>query len=402
MKSHALNVLVINTGSSSVKIQRVVTHVRQESADEGAVKHSVTLENLKHAPKLIINGKEESAKARSHEDGVREIFERCADVLDLATIDVVAHRVVHGGHAYVDPTEITDDVTNAIRELDSLAPLHNEAACQAIAAAREMLPKATHVAVFDTSFFASLPETAKVYGIDYDLTQKHGIRRFGFHGTAYRYMVARYAQLAKVSPATTKLVAVHLGGGCSAVAIADGRVVDTSMGMTPLEGLLMGSRSGDIDPGVIGVIAEREGLSLDATLALLNEKSGLRALSGITEDTRVLVEERESNPRAQLALDVFCHRIVKYVGAYLATLRGADVLLLGGVINENTPYVRSQVCNSFAWAGLQLDAKRNAEVIDRDGPISTDDSTLQAWVIPAREDLQLAHEATRLVAGSRG
>jgi acetate kinase len=394
-----MNILVVNTGSSSVKVQRVVTRERQESADEGVVAFSANLENLKQTPKLIVDGKSSAAKAQTHAEGFNEILQRCKEKLDVGSIDVVAHRVVHGGAEYVEPTIITDKVAKAIRNLDALAPLHNEAAFQAIAAARELLPKAKHVAVFDTALFADLPETAKTYGIDYALAQKHGIRRFGFHGTAYRYMLARYAKTAGVSLATSKVIAVHLGGGCSVAAISEARAIETSMGMTPLEGLVMGTRAGDIDPGVIGVIADREKLSLEATLTLLNQTSGLRALSGITEDTRVLVKKRETEPRAQLALDVFCHRIVKYVGAYLGAMQGADAILLGGVINENTPYVRAEVCKHFEWAGLTLDTVRNDALIDREGLVSTDDSRLKAWVIPAREDLQLALEATRLVVG---
>ena len=384
-----MRVLVVNTGSSSVQLQLVVTSPDQSSADDGRVAVSGKVENLKGQAALVLDGERRSATSRSHADGAREILE--AMRLDTAGIDCVAHRVVHGGDLYSAPVVIDDTVTTNIGKFTELAPMHNAVALACIATLREMID-VPHIAVFDTAFHADMPVTAKTYGIDPALAAAHGIRRYGFHGTAYRYMYARYLQNARRSSA--KVVAVHLGGGCSVAAIDGGRSVETSMGMTPLEGLVMGTRAGDIDPGMLAKLGDTVADVLD----LLNTKSGLKALSGLTEDTRVLVKEAAcGNVRAKLALDIFCHRIIKYVGAYLAVLEGADALLLGGVINENTPFVRAAVCKPFGWAGLTLDARANDATIDRDGRISNDTSSLHAWVIPAREDLQLAHEAAALI-----
>ncbi len=390
-----MRILVVNTGSSSVQLQLVVASTRPASPDDCEARFSAKIEDLKGTPKLVLNGDKRPATSNSHADGALELLTAAGDA--LASIDLVAHRVVHGGSAYSAPTRIDDAMLRTMETLDQLAPLHNTVARRTIETLRERLRKIPHVAVFDTAFHASLPEVAATYAIAPALAKKHGIRRYGFHGTAYRYMVGRYARSLGIPLEKTKLVAVHLGGGCSAAAVAGGRSVETSMGMTPLEGLVMGTRAGDIDPGVIELLAQRENLSTREVIDVLNRQSGLRALSETTEDTRLLVKASPTDARARLALEVFCHRIVKYVGAYLAVLGGADALLLGGVINENTPWVRERVCRHFTWCGLSIDTARNVATIDRDGRITSDDSRLHAWVIPAREDLQLAYEAACLV-----
>ncbi len=392
-----MRLLVVNTGSSSVQLQLVAVADDARDADGGTVEVSAKIENLRGAPKLVLNGESRAASSTNHAAAALEILDAAPDVLAAGRIDAVAHRIVHGGAVFREPVRIDDAVLAALRELEALAPLHNTVARGVIDALRGRLPDTPHVAVFDTAFHAGLPDVASTYAIAPELAAKHGVRRYGFHGTAYRYMVRRYEKLAGAQRDTAKLVAVHLGGGCSAVAVDAGRSVETSMGMTPLEGLVMGTRAGDIDAGVIELLARREHQTTSEVIDVLNRKSGLRALSGTTEDTRVLVKTMHDDPRARLALEVFCHRIVKYVGAYLAVLGGADALLLGGVINENTPWVRERVCRRFAWCGLELDPARNAATIDRDGRISTDGSRLQAWVIPAREDLQLAFEAACLM-----
>ena len=395
-----MRILVVNTGSSSVQLQLVVTGAAHASADDAKVELAAKVESLKGDAHLVVDGKRRPAKARQHAEGAREILDTLGE--SLREVHAVVHRLVHGGARYREPVRIDEEVMAAIRDLETLAPLHNSVAREVIEALRERLPDVPHVAVFDTSFHARLPEQAFTYAIAPELARAYGIRRYGFHGTAYRYMANRYAKLRENgSTRPAKVVAVHLGGGCSVAAIDGDHSVETSMGMTPLEGLVMGTRAGDIDPGIIELLATRENKSAAEVVDLLNRAGGLKALSGLTEDTRVLVEEMATNPRAALALEVFCHRIVKYVGAYLAVLDGAEALLLGGVINENTPWVRERVCRQFAWCGLELDAGRNADTIDREGRISTDTSRLHAWVIPAREDLQLAFEAACLIEGTR-
>lgn len=386
---------MVNTGSSSVQLQLIATADRQRSADDAQVLFSGKIENLKQQPRILLGDAKRPAKSTNHADGAVELLDAAGDALAPESIDVVVHRMVHGGARYSDPVRIDDTVLAELHALESLAPLHNTVARKVIASLRTRLPRPPHVAVFDTAFHATLPEVARTYGIAPDLAAKHGIRRYGFHGTAYRYMVDAYSRIS--GNPSARVVAVHLGGGCSVAAVDGGTSVETSMGMTPLEGLVMGTRSGDIDPGVIDLLAREEGKSASEIIELLNTRSGLRALSGTTEDTRELVKTMHDDPRAKLALEVFAHRIVKYIGAYLAVLGGAEALLLGGVINENTPWLRERVCRQFAWCGLTVDDARNAASIDVQGRISTDDSRLHAWVIPAREDLQLAFEAVRLI-----
>jgi acetate kinase len=292
-------------------------------------------------------------------------------------------------------------VLSGIEDCIDLAPLHNPTNLKGIAAATEVLGrKIPQVAVFDTAFHSTLPEHAYLYAIPYHLYRRHGIRRYGFHGTSHRYVAHRYRQIRNLTREQTNVITLHLGNGCSAAAIRGGRSVDTSMGITPLEGLVMGTRSGDLDPAIVDVIAAKEGLSIDQVETMLNTHSGLLGISGLTNDMRVLLEECKLNEdhRVRAAIEVFCYRARKYIGAYLAAMGGADAVVFTGGIGENSPAIREQICTGLQWAGLSLDRERNQDP-GKEGTITAEGSTLSAYVIPTDEELLIARDAVRIILG---
>ena len=310
----------------------------------------------------------------------------------LEGIEAVGHRVVHGGRDFASPAVITDEVIAALETVSELAPLHNQPALMAIRFAVEHLPPSVpQLAVFDTSFYSALPSLAATYAIPKGLAEKYAIRRYGFHGLAHRYMLERARDvIAKRDGA--RIVSLQLGSGCSATASVDGRPVDTSMGFTPLEGLVMGTRSGDLDPSLPLFIAEKERLSPDAVESLLNRESGLLGLSGMSADMREIEAAAGAGNRdSAFALEAFCYRITKYVGAFTAAMGGVDALLFGGGIAEHSASVRRRVCESLAWLGLQFDPTAN---VDPRGlaRISLNASTVEAWVVPVDEDDVIARD----------
>jgi acetate kinase len=268
-----------------------------------------------------------------------------------------------------------------------------------LAPIRKRLPNAPIYGVFDTAFHRTIPDHAALYAIPFELSEKHLIRRYGFHGTSHRYMLGRYAQLAEKPINECTLVTMHLESGCSVTAIRNGRSIDNTMGMTPLEGLMMGTRSGDGDPSLIPFLMREEQLEVDEVMTMLNKKSGLLGVSGESLDTRVLMEHYDTNPRVRLAMEMFSYRVLKAVGAHLAALGGADAVIFGGGIAENTRLVRSRIADGLRWCGLELDPQANDILIDIEGRLSTEDSPLQAWVIPVEEGLQIAHECCHAIAG---
>jgi acetate kinase len=301
--------------------------------------------------------------------------------------------VVHGGELFSESALITDKVLDGIRACSELAPLHNPSNIEGILACRKFFGAAMQqVAVFDTSFHHGMPEHAYLYALPYEFYRKYRVRRYGFHGTSHRYVAFRYRQLCGLTREQTNVISLHLGNGCSAAAIKGGRSLDTSMGMTPIEGLVMGTRSGDIDAGVISFIAEKENLSLAAVESLLNEKSGLLGLSEHSNDMR------ELDP-ASRAVEVFCYRARKYIGAYLAAMSGADAVLFTGGIGEHSPAVRARICQGMEWAGLHIDSARNQAAAGKQVKISTDDSALAAYCIPTDEELLIARDTVRVIAG---
>jgi acetate kinase len=305
--------------------------------------------------------------------------------------------VVHGADLFTAATALDELTLAKIESLNDLAPLHNPAAVSGIHAARKILGAAMPMAaVFDTAFHATIPPTAATYAIDGDLAKKHRIRRYGFHGMAHCYSMRRYSQLTRRAERDVNIVTLHLGNGSSACAIRAGQSVDTSMGFTPLEGLVMGTRSGDLDPALIEYLARKENVTALEVDHWLNHRSGLLGLSGISNDMRELLARYEQEPRARLAVDVYCYRAHKYLGAYLAVLGGAQAVIFSGGIGENAAVVRQKICTDMEWCGLRLDERRNAAAAGVEGLISSADARMEAYVIPSDEETVIARETAGL------
>ena len=323
------------------------------------------------------------------------------EIKSLADIHAVGHRVVHGGEKFTESALITDEVQRGIEDCIELAPLHNPANIKGILAAREIFGSGIpQVAVFDTAFHQTLPEEAYLYALPYQLYRRHKIRRYGFHGTSHRYVAYRYRQLKNIPREQVNIITLHLGNGCSAAAIKGGNSIDTSMGLTPLEGLVMGTRSGDFDPAIVDFLAAKEGLSAQEVESLVNKQSGLLGISGLTNDMRELLDEaRENNDRrARLAIEIFCYRARKYIGSYLAAMNGADAIVFTGGIGENSQEVRAKICEGLIWHGLELDPNRNdAHRGGSESIITSNDSRLAAFVIPTNEELLIARDTIRLM-----
>jgi acetate kinase len=323
--------------------------------------------------------------------------------LDLAAggaqIDAVAHRVVHGGHEFSGPAQLTDDTVRAIERAAALAPLHNQAALQVIRHARQHYPGLPQIAVFDTAFHRDLPEHARRYAVPDHWHQQHGLRRYGFHGISHASVARQAAIFLQRPPAELRLISLHLGNGASACAIAGGRSVDTSMGMTPLEGLVMGTRSGDLDIGAALHVARREGLSLDQLDHALTRDSGLKGLCGDSDMRSILARCEQGDSGAQLALSIYCYRIRKYIGAYIAALGGLDALIFTGGVGENAAQVRGDVCEGLGALGIAIDCKQN-ELPSGDQPkaIQATGAAVAVLVIPSHEDLEIARQAADFLA----
>ena len=408
-----MRILVLNAGSSSLKFQLIdtdgaaIAESRDRRLARGQVERIggqaiVTLAAADAPPTKT------TAPIRDHAAAVEHVITWLAGpdsgvaIESVAEIEAVGHRVVHGGERFTHSTRIDDAVRRELEELIELAPLHNPHNLRGIAAARSALGTGIpQVAVFDTAFHHSLPDTAYLYAIPYQLYRRHRVRRYGFHGTSHRYVAYRYRQLTGRARENTKIITLHLGNGASACAIDGGRSVDTSMGFTPLEGLVMGTRSGDIDPAILDFVSAKEGLSLHELDSMLNKQSGLLGLSGLTADMReLLAEEAEhGDRRARLAVDLFCYRVKKYLGAYLAAMNGADAIVFAGGIGENSPDVRARICAEMDWLGVSLDSARNAALVGSEGRIDAEGSRVELWVIPTDEELLIARDTWRVVTG---
>ena len=391
-----MNVLAINCGSSSIKWGIFTMRLDTERGALAQGRGRGRIERMGGEATLhfeATGGEMLDAKERvaDHDAGVRRIAEWVAAT--QLPVDAVGHRVVHGGPHFGAPTVLDDAVLTAIHDLEALAPLHNGPSLAGIRACRRAFgPGFPMVAVFDTAFHASMPERAWRYAIPHELAARHGIRRFGFHGISYRAALHRYCAITAIPKERATIVALHLGNGCSAVAIENGRSVDTSMGLTPLEGLVMGTRSGDIDPGILGHLSRAVPAPVAEVERWLNERSGLLGLSGRSSDLRDLLAHESTDVRAAVALDVFCYRIRKYVGAYLAALGGAQAVVFTGAIGERSPEVRGRVGQGLEWLGLTLDSGANASAIEGERRISVDGARLQAFVIPTDEEIEIAKD----------
>lgn len=408
-----MNVLVLNCGSSSVKFQIVATDLDLIARDtdrrlaHGVVERvgSLALITLQAegAAKIV-----EDAPIRDHRAAVDRILRWIVSpeaaipgIRSISDLHAVGHRIVHGGERFKRSTVIDKDVLEGIEECIELAPLHNPANLRGVRAAAELLgPGIPQVAVFDTAFHSEMPETSFLYGIPYSLYRRHKIRRYGFHGTSHRYVAYRYRTIRGIARDAVNLITLHLGQGCSACAIRGGASVDTSMGFTPVEGLLMGTRSGDLDPSILEYLSHKEGMGFPEIETLLNKQSGLLGVSGLTGDMRDLLAEEAENGdrRARLAIDLFCVRVKKYIGAYTAAHGAADAIVFTGGIGENSPEIRERIGAGLDVLGLKMDRGRNHALAPGGaGRISADGSKLEAWVIPTNEELMIARDTVRVV-----
>ena len=402
-------VLVLNCGSSSLKFQLIETDLEkiENNSDRrlalghvdrigGAATLSFTLEGK--------SAERSAAPVRDIRSGIDVVIKWLSSssiIRNLGEIQAVGHRVVHGGERFKASVLIDAEVLRGIEDCIELAPLHNPANIEGIRACTEILGQSVpQVAVFDTAFHQTLPEHAYLYAIPYQFYHRHRIRRYGFHGTSHRYVAYRYRNLLRVERNDVNIITLHLGNGCSVAAIKNGASVDTSMGFTPLEGLVMGTRSGDLDPAILEFLCAKEGMTPHEVEALLNKQSGLLGISGLTGDMRELLAESEQtcDRRARLAVDVFCYRVSKYIGAYLAGMNGADAIAFTGGIGENSADIRMSICDRLSWLGVRLDPDLNRESHDGvEGLISTAESRLAVYVIPTNEELLIARDTVRLI-----
>ncbi len=399
-----MNILAFNCGSSSVKF--LVAEITAEGAAgwrERLLARGI-VERI--GGNAFLDFRQEGgpsnrrfARVSNHEEAIHTVFAwvDSGETLSLPggmkSIDAIGHRVVHGGKDFPVTTLVDETVTEAIESLGEMAPLHNPPSIDGIRAARAAAGRSVPmVAVFDTSFHATLPDRASLYAIPHEFSMRHGIRRYGFHGISYQYLLSRYCALTGMPPGEATFVAFHLGNGCSATAIGKGESLDTSMGFTPLEGLVMGTRSGDVDPAVVGHLAHAEGISPWDVEGILNNRSGLLGLSGRSRDMRDLLGRAGDDPRARLAVEIFCYRARKYLGAYLAALGGADAIVFSGGIGENASEIRARILDGMEWFGIRIDPSRNRQTTGKEGEIGTPDSRLRVFVIPADEELVIARE----------
>ena len=406
-----MKALVLNCGSSTVKFQLIETDPDLISQNQDRILAKGIVEKIGTTEAIISyqHGDEKPVKSVEEVLDHRTAVAKClalltsgdhAAIRDESDIGVVGHRVVHGGERFSSSTLMDEQVVAQIRDCIDLAPLHNPHNLKGYQVCAQLLPDVPQVAVFDTSFHQTMPPSAYIYGLPFVLYRRHQIRRYGFHGTSHRFVAYRFRQILGLNREDCNLITCHLGNGASICAIRAGKSVDTSMGFTPLEGLVMGSRSGDMDPSVILHVMAKEELSINEATTLLNKHSGLYGISGISSDMRELMEEyRAGNDRAKLAIDVFCYRIKKYIGAYAGVLGKVDGLIFTGGIGENAPLVRAKSCDSLEFFGIEIDSALNEATIRKEGEISPSSSKTKVYVIPTNEELLIARDAVRAVLG---
>jgi acetate kinase len=408
-----MNILVLNCGSSSLKFQIIETDLDLIDRNADVQKAKGVIERIGSQALITLQADgraavKQAAPLRDHRAALDFVLRwvispeaKIPGIQSLSDIHAVGHRVVHGAEKFTRSVVIDDSVIEGIEDCIDLAPLHNPANLKGIYAARELLGTGVpQVAVFDTSFHSTMPETSYLYAIPYQLYRRYKIRRYGFHGTSHRYVAYRYRQLVGKKREETNIITLHLGNGCSACAIKHGDSVDTSMGLTPLEGLVMGTRSGDIDPSIIEFLSHKEGMSLPEIDALLNKQSGLLGLSGLTNDMRDLLDEENEHQdrRAKLAIDIFCLRVKKYIGAYLAELGGTDAIVFTGGIGENAVTIRQRIMSGMQNLGIEIDDGLNAAMVGgKEGEISKHGSKIRTYVIPTNEELLIARDTVRCI-----
>jgi len=397
-----MKILVINCGSSSLKFQLIDSDTENFIAKGLCERIGIEGSRLVYTP--VGGEKQETVTPmKDHKEAVSLVLdaltnEKTGVLKSLSEIDAVGHRLVHGGEKFASSTLIDEEVIAAVTECNDLAPLHNPANLIGIRACQELMPGVPQAGVFDTAFHQTMPEEAYLYGIPYEYYEKYKIRRYGFHGTSHSYVSKRAAELLGKDYNDTKIIVCHLGNGASVSAVKNGKCVDTSMGMTPLEGLIMGTRSGDIDPAIIEYLAHKEGKSIDEIMAILNKKSGMYGLSGyLSSDSRDLeAAYNEGKPEGIRTIKAFCYRVVKYIGAYTAAMNGVDAICFTAGIGENNAHDREVICSYLGYLGITLDPEQNKKR-GKDVVISTPDSRVKVMVIPTNEELAIARETAALV-----
>jgi len=398
-----MKILVINCGSSSLKYQFFDMDKNEVLAkglcERIGIDGSKLTHEAKDKEKYILE-----QPMKNHQVAADLVIKALLDpeygvIKDINEISAVGHRVLHAGQHYSDPVIVNDDVKRVIRECFDLGPLHNPANLTGIEACEAAIPGVPQVAIFDTAFHQTMPEKAYLYAIPYEYYEKYNIRRYGFHGTSHSYVSKKLIQVAGLDPDNSKVIVAHLGNGASISAVQNSKCVDTSMGLTPLEGLIMGTRSGDIDPAVVQYIAKKEGKTVDEVIDLLNKKSGMLGVSGVSSDFRdVKKAEAEGNHRAKIANEAFEYRVAKYIGAYTAAMNGVDAIAFTAGVGENDSVVRSNICKYLGYLGLKLDEEKNKEIRSKEALISTEDSKVKVYVIPTNEELAIALQTKELVA----
>ena len=395
-----MNVLVINCGSSSLKYQ--VIHAESEEVLAKGLCERIGIDGrLVYQPK---GGEKEIIEAPmpTHTEAVRMVLDALVNtktgiLKSLDEIDAVGHRVVHGGEKFANSTLINEEVIKAVEECSDLAPLHNPANLIGVRACRQVLKDVPMVAVFDTAFHQTMPQEAYLYGVPYEYYEKYKVRKYGFHGTSHSYVSKRAAEILGRPYNDLKTIVCHLGNGASICAVKDGKSVDTSMGLSPLEGLIMGTRSGDIDPSAVEFLAKKENLDLEGVVKVLNKESGVYGLSGVSSDFRDLDQaSEEGNGRAKAAVDAFCYRAAKYIGSYAAAMNGVDVICFTAGVGEKDGKVRAKICGYLGYLGMTLDEEAN-KTRGEEVRLSTSDSKVTALLVPTNEELAICRETVELI-----
>jgi len=408
-----MNVLVLNCGSSTVKFQIIETDLDLIARDEDRRLARGILERIGSHSLITLQAEgktpiKRDAPLRNHRDALDYVLRwiispesKLESIRSLKDIHAIGHRVVHGGERLRRSVKIDAEVISMIEDCIDLAPLHNPANLRGIHAAEELFGQGVpQVAVFDTAFHSTMPETSYLYALPYQMYRRHKIRRYGFHGTSHRYIAYRYRVLLGKKPEEVDIITLHLGNGSSACCIKKGESVDTSMGFTPLEGLVMGTRCGDVDPSIIDYLVHKEGVSAGEVINLMNKQSGLLGISGLTSDMRELLQEAFENDdrRAKLAVEIFCRRAKGYIGKYYAQMGGAQAVLFTGGIGENSPYIRARICDGLQCLGLKLDQEANERIHGGEsGMISQANAKLKAYVFPTNEELLIARDTVRVI-----
>ncbi len=398
-----MNILVLNCGSSSIKYKlfnmEAKTVLASGTIEKIGLKGSFLRFNDKDGNKVILEG-----EILEHQAGIEYILgvltsKKYGCISSLEEINAVGHRVVHGGEQFNKSVLITDQVIDKVVECIDLAPLHNPPNLDGIYAVKELMKDIPQVGVFDTAFHQTMPPKSFLYGLPYSLYEKYSIRRYGFHGTSHRYVSKRAAEITGIPYEKSRIISCHLGNGGSLAAVLNGESIDTTMGMTPLEGLLMGTRCGDLDPGIVSYIMEKEKIGTQAISTLLNKHSGLLGISGVSSDMReVGAAVDEGNTRAKLALEIFVHRVKKYIGAYAALMGGADIILFTGGIGENNVSLRGEICEGLEFMGVKVNPEVNLSIRGEEAYISTEDSAVKVLVVPTDEEYMIAADTMHIIS----